>query len=148
MAHASARGWAIKSVDPAEQDNIMVSEIQGASPNTSPSVNPRMQTPVQTAAAAVMPQKPQLVAPKPVDIQYDAGKIQQSLKEAVRLLNDQVTSKSQGLGFSYDETLKTPVITVRNTETGQVIRQIPNEDVLRVAHKLEDLKGLLYNAKA
>lgn len=126
----------------------MVSEIQGASPNTSPSVTPRVQTPAQTAAAVSVPQKPQLVMPKPVEIQYDPNKIQESLKEAVRILNDQVVSHSQGLGFSYDETLKTPVITVRNTETGQVIRQIPNEDVLRVAHKLEELKGLLYNAKA
>ena len=126
----------------------MASEIQGASANLSPSVSPRVQTPVQAAAVAALPQKPQVVAPKAVEVQYDPNKIEQSLKEAVRLLNDQVVSKSQGLGFSYDDSLKTPVITVRNTETGQVIRQIPNEDVLRVAHKLDELKGLLYNAKA
>lgn len=126
----------------------MASEIQGASANLSPSVSPRVQTPVQAAAVAALPQKPQVVAPKAVEVQYDPNKIEQSLKEAVRLLNEQVVSHSQGLGFYYDETLKTPVITVRNTETGQVIRQIPNEDALRVAHKLEDLKGLLYNAKA
>lgn len=86
--------------------------------------------------------------PKPADIKYDAGQIKQSLQDAVRILNDQVSAKSQGLGFSYDESINRPVITVRNTQTGQVVRQIPGEDVLRMAHNLDKLKGILYNEKA
>ena len=37
------------------------------------------------------------------------------------------------------------VITVRQSETGEVIRQIPDESLLRVAHNIEAVKGLLYN---
>jgi hypothetical protein len=37
---------------------------------------------------------------------------------------------------------------VRSTDTGEVIRQIPNETVVRVAHNIEKVKGLLLNAKA
>jgi flagellar protein FlaG len=40
------------------------------------------------------------------------------------------------------------VVTVRSAETGEVIRQIPNEVVVRVAHNIERVKGLLLNAKA
>ncbi len=134
----------------------MVSEIQGGGGSFAPSVNPRVQTPAQAQAMGALPQRPQVSAPpkvqiempKPADIKYDAGQIKQSLQDAVRILNDQVSAKSQGLGFSYDESINSPVITVRNTQTGQVVRQIPGEDVLRMAHNLDKLKGILYNEKA
>jgi flagellar protein FlaG len=38
------------------------------------------------------------------------------------------------------------VITVKNSSTGEVIRQIPDEALLRVAHNIDDIKGLLHNA--
>jgi flagellar protein FlaG len=44
-----------------------------------------------------------------------------------------------------DEVADRMVITVRKTETGEVIRQIPDEALLRVAHNIEELKGLLHN---
>ena len=37
------------------------------------------------------------------------------------------------------------MIKVSNIHTGEVVRQIPTEDVLRMAHKIDDLKGILYN---
>ena len=134
----------------------MVSEIQGGGASYAPSVSPRVQTPVQAQAMGALAQRPQVTAPpkvqvavpKAADIKYDASEIKQSLQDAVRILNEQVSSKSQGLGFSYDESIKSAVITVRNTNTGQVVRQIPGEDVLRMAHKLDQLKGILYNEKA
>ena len=82
------------------------------------------------------------------NIQYDRSAMEKSLKDAVKLLNDQMSSKLQGLGFSYDDSTKTPVVTVRNLESGQVIRQIPSDDLIRLAHRLDALKGILYNAKA
>lgn len=82
------------------------------------------------------------------NIQYDRAAMERSLKDAIKLLNDQMSSQSQGLGFSYDDSTNTPVVTVRNLESGQVVRQIPSSDLLRLAHRLEELKGILYNAKA
>jgi uncharacterized FlaG/YvyC family protein len=38
-----------------------------------------------------------------------------------------------------------PVILVKNQDSGEVIRQIPNEVVIKVAHSIEDLKGILHN---
>jgi len=89
------------------------------------------------------------LAPTPTsNIQFDRAAMEQSLKEAVKLLNDQMGSQAQGLGFSYDDSTNRPVVTVRNLETGQVVRQIPSTDLLRLAHRLDELKGILYNAKA
>jgi len=39
------------------------------------------------------------------------------------------------------------VVTVRSAETGEVVRQIPNETVVKVAHNIEKMKGLLFSAK-
>ena len=134
----------------------MTSEIQTLNTASfAPALNPRVQTPGQSAAAEVIQNKPQVkmptkaavVAPKANDVRYDPNEMRQSLQSAVKLLNDQVATKAQGLGFSYDESIKNPVITVRNIQPGQVVRQIPNEDVLRIAHKLDELKGILFNEK-
>jgi uncharacterized FlaG/YvyC family protein len=38
------------------------------------------------------------------------------------------------------------VVIVRNTETGEVVRHIPTEVVVRLAHSIDDMKGLLLNA--
>jgi uncharacterized FlaG/YvyC family protein len=40
-----------------------------------------------------------------------------------------------------------PIVVVRKEDTGEVIRQIPNEVVVKVAHNIEALKGMLMNKK-
>jgi flagellar protein FlaG len=121
----------------------------------APALKSRIQTTGQAAAAEVvqhkplvkLPSRPMVIAPKSVDIHFDPNEMQQTLQSAIRMLNDQVSTKAQGLGFSYDHAIKNPVIVVRNTHTGEVVRQIPSEDVLRIAHKLDALKGILFNEK-
>jgi flagellar protein FlaG len=44
--------------------------------------------------------------------------------------------------------LNRPIVTVVNSQTGEVVRQIPNEVVVRVAHHLDNLKGMLLNEKS
>jgi len=39
------------------------------------------------------------------------------------------------------------VVTVTNQQTGEVIRQIPNEVVIRMARSIDESKGNLLNAK-
>ncbi len=79
-------------------------------------------------------------------VAYDPVKLQENLREAVNQLNKQLASSGRSIGFSYDEVANAPVVTVRSTATGEVIRQIPSEAVLRVAHTFAALKGLLHDA--
>ena len=88
---------------------------------------------------------PKVVAPKPIEIKFDQAQATKNLKEAVSLLNKQMVDTGRGLGFSYDESKASAVIKVSDINTGEVVRQIPSEDVLRIAHKIDDLKGILYN---
>lgn len=100
------------------------------------------------SSAIQLPETPKVQAPKPVAIKFDASEVRQNLQEAVSMLNQQMASTKRGLGFQIDEAVGGPVVTVRSAETGEVVRQIPNEVVVRVAHNIEKVKGLLLNAKA
>jgi flagellar protein FlaG len=100
------------------------------------------------SSAIQLPETPKVLAPKPVAIKFDASEVRQNLQEAVSMLNQQMASNKRGLGFQIDEAVGGPVVTVRSAETGEVVRQIPNETVVRVAHNIEKVKGLLLNAKA
>ena len=95
-----------------------------------------------------MPEKPALSLPKRPELQFNAAENRKNLKEAVSLLNEQVASHKNGLGFSINDSIDVPVVTVKNTVTGEVVRQIPNEVVIRVAQNIDTVqKGLLHNSK-
>jgi flagellar protein FlaG len=53
----------------------------------------------------------------------------------------------RNLSFTIDPSLEIPIITVKNEETGEVVRQIPTQAVVKVAHNFDALKGLLLNSK-
>ena len=131
----------------------MTSQMINGAPAAPTPPMPGLRTPGLTQAVVphyVQPQVPKVdLAPMPKsNVQFDHSTMEKSLKEAIQLLNKQMSSKDQGLGFSYDDSTNSPVVTVRNLESGQVVKQIPSADLLRLAHKLDDLKGILYNAKA
>ena len=127
----------------------MVSELQGIGSSAGRSPPPVVHTGSSGAQAAVVPAvaPPKVSAPKRVDLQFDEARARQNLQEAVKALNEQMAASKTGLGFSVDKSLNTPVVTVRNTATGEVVRQIPTETVVRVAHSIDDMKGILLNAK-
>ena len=127
----------------------MVSDIQSStSAARAPLVMPAG-TPAVTAPSNAPDQAntPKVVAPKPVEIRYDPAQAARNLQEAVHSLNQQLESQKTGLGFSIDKSLNTPVVIVTNVETGEVVRKIPTEQVLQMAHSIDDMKGLLLNAK-
>ena len=113
-----------------------------------PSVSTSASSQAPGSSAIQLPETPKVVAPKPVAIKFDASEVRQNLQEAVSMLNQQMASTKRGLGFQIDEAVGGPVVTVRSAETGEVVRQIPNEVVVRVAHNIEKVKGLLLNARA
>jgi flagellar protein FlaG len=90
-------------------------------------------------------EKPKKTEPTPAMALADPKKMHEELAEAIEKLNKQMEAGKRGLGFSVDDELNMTIITVKNTSTGEIVRQIPSEAVIRVAHKIEDLKGILYS---
>ena len=109
-------------------------------------------SPVPKSAAPAVPAAPAVSAvPKAPAIKVgpmvDPKQMRENLQEAIEKLNDQVERNGRGLNFSVDDRLNRPIITVRSTATGEVVRTIPNEVVIKVAHNIEDIKGLLMDQR-
>ena len=98
----------------------------------------------ETAAPAEV----KLALPEKTDLQFDPKAMQKNLQEAIERLNDQMKSNGRQLNCLMDKSMDRTVIQVKNAETGEVIRQIPNEPMLRVAHSIEDVKGMLLDEKS
>lgn len=137
----------------------MLSEIQGgtrpiaantAQPVRSPVVVPG-QNPVPVKDSSVaLPDAPELKtpkvqAPKPVEIKVDLEKLRASLQESLQKLNDTMRDGGRNLSFHMDEQLGGLVVQVKNADTGEVVRQIPNDVVVRMARNFEAFKGVLHN---
>ena len=122
-------------------------------PGTPTTVQPVAARPVAEVAQAPQPAPTQaaqaerpVVAPrKKAEIQIDPEVMRKNLQEAIDRINKMVSDGGRALQFSFDDTVDTPVILVKNRESGEVIRQIPNEVVIKVAHSIDDLKGMLHN---
>jgi len=83
-----------------------------------------------------------LVKPEPAQ-KVDRQELLNNLHDAIAKLNEQAANNGRGLKFTVDEELNRHIITVSNTHTGEVVRQIPTAVALKVAHNIEDVKGLL-----
>lgn len=123
----------------------MASDVANASiagRNTAPAMSTN--NPGNKATAAPVVTTPKVSAPKPMETNYDAGKLRKSMEDTLKMLTEQVSSGT-GLGFSVDKVANRTVVTVRNAQSGETVRQIPTEDFLKMARNIEELKGILYN---
>lgn len=125
----------------------MSPDVTTAMPVQAPPVAPAMRPSVPAPAASARPQPEIEVAlPKRAELSVNPEETRRNLQDAIQRINDQMQSQRQNLNFHMDESTNRFVITVRNTQSGEVIRQIPDEVVLKVAHNIEQLKGVLHNA--
>ena len=99
--------------------------------------------PAPVSVAAASPEAPQAKSHVPVDME----RMKQNLEVTIGRLNEQMRDGGRNVTFAMDETLGRPIVVVKKEDTGEVIRQIPNETVLRVSHNLEKVKGLLLDEK-
>jgi flagellar protein FlaG len=99
-------------------------------------------------AGQPQPPAPKVEPPRINPVTVDAEKMMAKMQEAVTQLNKMAVNSGRGLNFQADPKLGRHVITVTNTETGEVVRTIPTEVAIRVAHGIEDFKGLLHDDAA
>jgi len=65
---------------------------------------------------------------------------------AVAQLNASMKLAGTKLSFSVDSITKQTVVTVVDSETGQVIRQIPSEAMLKISQQITALLGAIFDA--
>jgi flagellar protein FlaG len=71
----------------------------------------------------------------------------EDVKAAVQEANAFMQNMQRNLSFSVDEELGEPIISVKDIETDEVIRQIPSEELVVLRKKMDDLTGILFDAK-
>jgi flagellar protein FlaG len=69
------------------------------------------------------------------------------IREAISEINKAVKKVPTSLDFSVDEASKRFVVQVTDTNTGEVIRKLPGDAVLRIARQLESMKGVVFDQK-
>ena len=69
------------------------------------------------------------------------------IREAIAAINEAVKKVPTSLDFSVDEASKRFVVHVTDKNTGELIRKLPGDAVLRIARQLESMKGIVFDQK-
>jgi flagellar protein FlaG len=76
----------------------------------------------------------------------------EQVKSAVLAINQAMSQSNQNLEFSIDSSTKMLVVKIVDTGTGQIIRQVPANEVLGIARSIDQFlkfqQGLLLKQKA
>jgi flagellar protein FlaG len=114
---------------------------QGATATPSP---PAVATDRALAEKAPAPAEP---APKiPPPTAAPAPDFSEEIMQAVaRQIESYLKANGRNLQFSVDQETGRTVVTVRDSSTGEIIRQIPDAEALRIAQSLDNQLGTLLN---
>ena len=130
---------------------------QVAALNTSPSAGmavfqstgsapERVAQPVRTDADVVAVAASAEIRPSSVN--ETSQPTREVVAKAAQQIQSFVQSMGRNLNFSIDSTTGYHIVRVTNPETGETIRQLPSEELLRIAQSFEQLNAALVNQKA
>ncbi len=124
-AHAQQHSGQPHSGQPRMQQasNVLVGELV-----PTHSAKPSEQSPAAEAAA---------------EAEMDVDQLQQMVAELESFFN----ANKRSLSFQIDDDSGKSVVTIKEVDTDEIIRQIPSEEMLKFAVKLSDLSGLFLNTK-
>lgn len=69
------------------------------------------------------------------------------ISATVEEMNSFLKDMKRNLSFSVDDDLGRSVITVKDSENDEVIRQIPSEELVVLRKKMDDVAGILFDTK-
>lgn len=105
------------------------------------------QAAVQPAAPVPRSSNVETVAAHPVPVKADHAKPEE-VQDAAQKIEQFTQNIAQNLKFSVDEDTGKTVVKIVDTQTQEVIRQIPSEEAISIARTLDKIQGLLLNGKA
>jgi len=85
---------------------------------------------------------------KPSNVQKESVMSKEAVAKAAAQIQNFVKEMGRNLSFTIDETTGYNVVRVMNPETNEVIRQLPSEELLKIARSMEQLNSVLVNQKA
>ncbi len=103
------------------------------------SVAPKANSPAATTVAP---------APKPSQVEQSTAHSREVVDQAARRIEDFVKSVGRSLSFSVESGTGHSVLRVVNPNSGEVIRQLPAEETMRIARSIDYLQSVLVNQRA
>lgn len=85
-------------------------------------------------------------APAADEAEPEATPVQ--VETAVRQVNAALEIRSIGIQFEIDKDTDKVIVKVIDRNSGEVIRQVPNEEVVRIAKVMGEMSGLLVDSAA
>ncbi|MBT3437115.1 MAG: flagellar protein FlaG [Oceanospirillaceae bacterium] len=82
-----------------------------------------------------------------VDIDREPIISSSELEAKIAELNEALASRNHAIVFSRDSTTGKDVIRVTNKSTGELIRQMPSVEALKVMQNIDHMMGLIFNQK-
>lgn len=122
----------------------------GASPGQAPS----MSMPNSAAGQKIARSDAEVVATvasmeiKPSSVSETSAPTREVVAKAAQQIQSFVQSMGRNLNFSVDSTTGYHVVRVTNPDTGEMIRQLPSEELLRIAQSFAQINSALVNQKA
>jgi flagellar protein FlaG len=108
-------------------------EVEAIVPQRAPVESRDAQAKATVAKASAIPQQQEVQAPP----------TSHKIESVTRQIDSFLRSQNHNLNFRVDQGSGKMVVTVTDGETGEVIRQVPGEEALKMAQRIEDMTGLL-----
>jgi flagellar protein FlaG len=71
----------------------------------------------------------------------------EDLQAAIDQLNHQMQKMNRNVNFSVDSASGKDVVRVTDSNTGQTVRQLPNEDMLQFIRNMENMVGVIFDSR-
>lgn len=113
-----------------------VARAASASLASSSSSNPMPSSRSETGHSSLQGEDKSSDVPQKIDV-----------NDAMERIRTQVQGLQRDLNFSVDDSTGQVVVQVLDGDSGKVVRQIPSEDILRLAERLDEMRSLLFEAK-
>jgi flagellar protein FlaG len=111
----------------------LVRALSEQTPTATPSASVVASGTEKAAAPVSQPAVPNVPAPAPVTAP-DLG--EEVMRAVAKQIESYLKANGRDLQFSVDQATGRTVITVRDSSTGEVVRQIPDAEALRIAQAL------------
>ena len=109
---------------------------------------PENSLPISNASDAEVVKKVANTEIKNPDIALNSQPSKEAVAKAAEQIQTFVKEMGRNLDFSVDATTGYNVVRVVNPDTNEIIRQLPSEELLKIARSMETWNSVLVNQKA
>jgi flagellar protein FlaG len=85
---------------------------------------------------------------KKIDVVESSQPSKEAIAKAANDIQNFVKDMGRNLNFSVDEVTGYNIVRVINPETNELVRQLPSEELLKIARNMQDLGSVLVSQKA